>query len=87
MSTKRFGTLSDEILGLVVKDWDDQEKTLAQMIGEATSEHILNSRYLVETTEEGEPYLTSFTGWTENYVLVLVCSSLGYFMLKEDRNF
>lgn len=81
---KKFGNIPEEILGIELKEFESNTKTLAHMISDTTDEDIIEAKYSIHYSNKG-PEIQTFTAWTENYEIKLKFTQLGYFMFKTNR--
>lgn len=82
-----YGNIPDEVLGIKLNTVEDEILSLAEMIGQTTSEDIQHARWVVTNLSVNELSLLSFTAWTENTVLTLACTSFGYHLISLERNY
>jgi len=82
---KKFGNIPEEVLGIELKEFEDNYKTLAHMLVETTDEDILEANFAIHYTSNG-PELQVFKAWTRNYELQLKFTQLGYYMMKLNRS-
>lgn len=83
---KLFGSIPEEILAIELLEFESQYKTLAHMIADTTDEEIVEANYAISYSKEDKAEIRAFTAWTENYVLKLKETQLGFFMLKFNRS-
>lgn len=83
---QKFGNIPEEVLGIELKEFENNYKTLAQMIAETTDEEIQEAKFAICYSGNKEtPEIQTFMAWTENYILRLKFTQLGYFMMKLNR--
>lgn len=79
--------IDDNILAMVLDTTDDNEMTLGEMILQATDQPIEKSQVIIGKDENDEDVINRFSAWTRDYILILLLTSVGYHLLKHDRNY
>lgn len=82
----QFGNIPTEVLTIKIHYFDDEHRTLAQLIKESTDEQIKDSKFIVTDAGEGLE-IVSFTAWTEKHVLALRYTPVGAYMFVTERNY
>lgn len=77
--------LPSVISGLKIRTIDDDEIPLWELLDETCKEEPIQVTYTV-TQEDDSPYLQKFSLWTENYIVTLIHTGHGSYLLKHDRN-
>ena len=74
----------EEIMQLKIKTIDGDNRSLDEMIEDICPEFVDKMRVSATPDENGNHFVR-FSGWSENYILVLINTAHGSYLLKHDR--
>lgn len=79
--------IPEQVLYMELETIDGDKPTLKELIRSTTPETIVNANFIVGADYDGNPSLSSFTGWTETKVLTLINTAYGVIMVCNERNY
>jgi hypothetical protein len=79
--------IPSDVLGISIRTIEDEQVDLRTLIIQTCEEPLENAHYIVTNDDEGNPALQRFSAWTKSYILVLVNTAHGAYLLKHDRNY